>query len=144
MLLMINDFLQSCQLPKPLATCKQINGLLLEVEMGEHFTLLWAHGVHTEITVFICLVKWEIHMMCDGEERIEALAMQRTLIYLDNLLIRHACHKKVLFVLVWVELDAVWYLSIGEAGDTLACGERESHCSRIIHRGFAEGALKLF
>lgn len=43
-------------------------------------------------------------------------------LYLNNLLIRHAGHKKVLFVLVWVELDAVWYLPVGEAGDTLACG----------------------
>lgn len=44
-------------------------------------------------------------------------------LYLNNLLIRHPGHEKILFVLVWVELDAVRYLPVGEAGDTLACGE---------------------
>ncbi len=59
----------------------------------------------------------------------ELLAMQLMPVYLNNLLIRHPCHEKVLFVLVWVELDAVRYLSVGEAGDALACGESESQSS---------------
>lgn len=41
--------------------------------------------------------------------------------YLDNLLIRHAGHQEILFVLIRVELDAVRHLPVGEAGNTLAC-----------------------
>lgn len=43
-------------------------------------------------------------------------------LYLHNLLIRHASHEEVLFVLVWVELDAVRHLPVGEPRDALACG----------------------
>lgn len=60
--------------------------------------------------------------------------------YLNNLLIRHARNKKVLFVFVWVELDAVRYLPVGEAGDTLACGEKkiEQQSLGIIQNCFWE------
>lgn len=35
-------------------------------------------------------------------------------IYLNDLLIGHPCHKEVLFVLVRVEFDTVWDLPVGE------------------------------
>lgn len=72
-------------------------------------------------------------------------------LYLNNLLIWHPGHKKILFVLVWIELDTVWHLPVGEAGDTLACGEEgreilqsklqnNTQWERLSHKG----TLKLF
>lgn len=62
-------------------------------------------------------------------------------LYLNDLLIRHPGHEEILFVLVWVELDAVWYLPVGEPGDTLACGEGgggvfKRQSSTMVHSGF--------
>lgn len=46
------------------------------------------------------------------------------MLHLNDLFIRHASDKQILLVFVWVELDAVRNLPVGEAGDTLACEEK--------------------
>ncbi len=102
---------------------------MLEDETGVYFMLLWAQGVggggiHRNSCVHLLGQLGNTHKVMVGAESNCSQRGARQL-YLNNLLIRHAGHKKVLFVLVWVELDAVWYLPVGEAGDTLTCGGRE-------------------
>lgn len=87
--------------------------------------LLWAQGgIHRNSCVHPLGQLGNAHEVAVGAES-NCLQCGARQLYLNNLLIWHAGHKKVLFVLVWVELDAVRYLPVGEAGDTLACGGRE-------------------
>lgn len=87
----------------------------------------------------MCLANWGNRTKWKPNRIAQQCGTRR--LYLNNLLIRHPGHEEILFVLVWVELDAVRYLPVGEAGDTLACGERgggvfKRQSSTMVHSGF--------
>lgn len=99
-----------------------IHILVLEDETEDYFMHLWAQDIHTEL---LCASAWptgKLHeVMVEAESNLSQCS--KCWLYLNNLFIWHPGHEKILFVLVWIELDTVWYLPVGEAGDTLACRE---------------------
>lgn len=92
--------------------------------MRVYFKLLWAQkGTRINSSVHLLSQLGNNHKVMVGTE-LNFSQCSKCQLYLNNLLIRHAGNKKVLFFFIWVKLDAVWYLPVGEAGDTLACGEK--------------------
>lgn len=74
---------------------------------------------------------------CSCRQRIYTNMVKTHILYLNNLLIWHPCHKEVLFVLVGVEFDTVWDLPVGEVWDAFACGDKKKPSGTAgLHRKY--------